>query len=369
MRHILVIEDDEDLQELIKEILVAENYQVTCARNGEEGLNQAIALIPDLILSDVRMPEMNGYQLLEQIRQHSQLRNLPVIFMSNLSTREHQRLGMNLGADDYLAKGFTKEQLLDSVQARLQRLDNLEQERLEQQNEFARRLALSIPHELLTPLFGITGLTNLLLDTKDTISREEIFEYVRDIQSCAERLSNLIQNYVEYAEFYLYQGSLAAEVAKQETSQFNTELLQTLGNHLARKHHRFDDLEVKEVSSACLLISSKRLYKLLYELIDNAFKFSQPGQPVQLDAWQERDLVFIRIKDHGRGLTPAQINKIAHFRQFNREIYEQQGLGLGLIIAKSILELFGGNLKIDSVPGEFTHMICSLKMVSLEMNA
>ncbi|MDX1978128.1 MAG: response regulator [Pseudanabaenaceae cyanobacterium bins.68] len=361
MRHILVIEDDEDLQELIKEILVNQNYQVTSARNGEEGLALAISLQPDLILSDIRMPGISGYQVLEQIRHHEKLRNTPVIFISGLTDREHLRLGMNRGADDYLPKGFTKEQLLNSVQARLQRLTSQEQEQLNQQNEFARRLALAIPHELRTPLFGISSLSSLLLDGYQTLSREQIFEYVKDIQASGDRLSALIQNYVDYAEFYLYQPRLQAEVDRREITQLNIDLLQNLGGHIAKKYDRLADLQINEVISTGLLISPTRLYKVLYELIDNGFKFSKPGQMVQLDAWQDRESTVIRISDQGRGLTPAQISKIGAFQQFERHRYEQQGMGLGLTISKSLLEIFGGSLQIKSVPGQFTHVLCSLK--------
>lgn len=122
---ILVIEDEESILELIQDILILEGFDVITASNGKDGLEAAIFTLPNLILCDVTMPEINGYQVLEELQKNFFTQTIPFIFLTARTSRENIRAGMNLGADDYLTKPFDEDELLGAIQARLKKYASL----------------------------------------------------------------------------------------------------------------------------------------------------------------------------------------------------------------------------------------------------
>lgn len=130
MKHtILVIEDESTIRNDMAEILLFEGFDVLTAENGTEGIQLAIEKLPDLIVSDVMMPEMDGYEVLTALRENPLTRLIPVIFVTAMAEKEDIRTGMNRGADDYLVKPFTRQELLNAIQIRIQRADFLSEKR------------------------------------------------------------------------------------------------------------------------------------------------------------------------------------------------------------------------------------------------
>jgi EAL domain-containing protein (putative c-di-GMP-specific phosphodiesterase class I)/DNA-binding response OmpR family regulator len=118
---ILVIEDETPIRDLIKDILAAENYEVIEAENGKRGLAEVARSRPDLILCDVMMPDIDGYEVLQQLQQNLVTRAIPFLFLTARATREEMRRGMNAGADDYIAKPFDEDELLETIDTRLKK--------------------------------------------------------------------------------------------------------------------------------------------------------------------------------------------------------------------------------------------------------
>ncbi len=119
MYKILIIEDEDTIRENIGDMLRTENFIVVEAEDGRVGIQMALEEHPDLILCDVMMPEVEGYEVLNEILHHSAANLIPFIFLSAKTTKEDLRVGMNLGADDYLTKPFTRKELLSAVNTRL----------------------------------------------------------------------------------------------------------------------------------------------------------------------------------------------------------------------------------------------------------
>ena len=128
MKKILIIEDNEDVRENIADILELANYKVNTAENGKTGLEKAKQLLPDVILCDIMMPELDGYQVLEYLNKSTKTASIPFIFLTAKTEKNDVRKGMNLGADDYLTKPFTENELLDAVESRLKKHDFLKKE-------------------------------------------------------------------------------------------------------------------------------------------------------------------------------------------------------------------------------------------------
>jgi signal transduction histidine kinase len=139
------------------------------------------------------------------------------------------------------------------------------------------------------------------------------------------------------------------------------ECVPPIAKAVAERHRRPGDLQLL-LSPAELLAPEDNFKKILEELIDNAFKFSEKGKPVTISSQMIEHTLSLTVTDHGRGLTPEQVAKVAPHMQFDRRTYEQQGAGLGLIIAKRLTELLGGQLSIESNPGVETSLRISFEV-------
>ncbi|WP_405572585.1 response regulator [Winogradskyella sp. Asnod2-B02-A] len=128
MKKILLIEDNQDVRENTAEILEIENYYVSTAENGKIGVEKALKIIPDLIICDIMMPELDGYGVFESLKSMSKTASIPFIFLTAKSEKEDLRKGMNLGADDYLTKPFEENELLEAIECRIKKNDFLKKE-------------------------------------------------------------------------------------------------------------------------------------------------------------------------------------------------------------------------------------------------
>ena len=160
---ILVIEDDPRLRENIFEILEAEGYEVDFAENGLIGIEKVEKFLPDLIISDIMMPEVNGFEVLEKLLDSPKTASIPFIFLTAKVEVDSLRRGMNLGADDYIFKPFHIEDLLNAVKRRLSKKEIYNTKIKEMQEQ----IALKIPHELRTPLVPILGYSEMIGDETD----------------------------------------------------------------------------------------------------------------------------------------------------------------------------------------------------------
>ena len=128
MKKILLIEDNKDVRENTAEILELENYTVSTAENGKIGVEKALKIIPDLIICDIMMPELDGFGVFENLKSTPKTASIPFIFLTAKSEKEDLRKGMNLGADDYLTKPFEENELLEAIECRIKKNDFLKKE-------------------------------------------------------------------------------------------------------------------------------------------------------------------------------------------------------------------------------------------------
>lgn len=355
MYTILVIEDDTIVRQNILELLTYEDFNAIAAENGQIGVKLAQEEIPDLIICDVMMPKLDGYGVLNILRQQPTTATIPLIFLTAKSDKTDLRQGMELGADDYLTKPFTRAELLAAISSRLEKQVAINQQSEKKLDELRSSITMSLPHEMRTPLNGILGFSELLMKEVNSFSRDEIREMAEGIYKSGERLQRLVQNFLLYTELEII--ATDPERIKQLQNHktiFPSKALKKLMTEQAKKARRYADLQVNLQTPCCLPICETRLYKIIEELIDNAFKFSEPGTTISLTSTLVSNQLTISLTDYGRGMTAAQIAELGAYRQFERQFYEQQGLGLGLIIAKRITELHGGELNIHSQAGEKT---------------
>ena len=360
MKRILVIDDEEWLREMIQLALRQKGYEVIEADNGESGIEKAKKLLPDLILCDVNMGKMDGYLTLSSLRGDTATAAIPFILMTGIVDNAGMRHGMELGADDYLPKPFTIDALYAAVEARLKKAQTLRAEAEKKLSDLRDNISMMLPHELRTPLNGILAYGEILAADAATLQPAEITEMGQIIHESGKRLERLIENFLIYSQIELM-GADPQRTAglRRKLTRNPKKIIETRAAFHAEANKRTQDLKL-ELAEKPVAMSEEYLTKVVDELVHNAFKFSKLGGNVTVKLEPSDGLVTLSVSDHGRGLETEHIRKVGAYMQFERKLHEQQGLGLGLVIAKRLIEVHGGSLSIESSSGQGTTVVVKL---------
>ncbi len=348
--NILVIEDEPDIRESIDEMLGYEGMAVITADNGDLGVRLAREFLPDLIICDIMLPGLNGYNVLTTLRNDPLTANIPFIFLTAKADRPSMRYGMELGADDYLTKPFTSDELIAAIRTRLEKKARLVDEYANQAKDLRLSLLHTLPHELRTPLVGIIGGAEMLLSAGASLDQETITSMADMILHSGKRLQRQIENYLLYAQLEIIKTDPdRLEALRRAETDYLAALVTAAATAKAALVGRVEDL-VLNVQESAVSLSAANLKKIVEELVDNAFKFSEPGKRVTVsgEASTRDSSYMLIVSDNGRGMTVDQIKQVGAFVQFGRKLYEQQGSGLGLAIARQLAEFHGGELHIRS---------------------
>lgn len=341
---IMVVEDDEMVRGSIVDILETADYEVLSASNGVGALQQLSDEFPDLIISDIMMPEMDGYSLYKQVREKEHGNEVPFIFLSAKADFKDIRYGMSLGADDYLTKPFKVRDLLQAITIRLDKRTRQK----EMLDELAVSIAKYVPHELRTPLVSILGYAECILSDYDSFTKGEILTMISQIKNSGERLLGRIQKFITYADLQSTEYE-----SDQRNKKFTTvnigQLLDELFHKFSAKYPHVTyraELEVTEITCVQYLLEY-----MMGELVENAFKFSPENSNalITVSTQNINDTIKITITNNSSFSIPYKsIESIPAFKQFDRDINQQIGNGVGLSIAGKVCELCGIKSEIIS---------------------
>ena len=342
---VLFAEDDDMIREVTTMALRREGYDVVAVNDGAEAIAALPILNPDIIISDVRMPICDGFAFLQHVRREPRFSLTPFIIISARADTADQRMGMSLGAEDYVTKPFQPEDLLKTMAIRLERATTIRRLQQEQQ----RFLCRVLPHELRTPLVGIMGYSELLTQiggSGETLGASQLLDFGENLLRSGKRLLKLTEDISLWA--WLEGQSLALREGKQ-ADLVAQDVVPAQLEHACRlcesDHGRGGDLTFRTDPGRIRCLEDG-FTQVVQNLVENAFKFSLPGKPVVVSGGVSGDYYLIEIIDRGRGMKPEQVTQISTMRQFDRERFEQQGLGMGLAIARAFAELSGGRLEL-----------------------
>ncbi len=227
-------------------------------------------------------------------------------------------------------------------------------------------ISMMLPHELRTPLNGILAYGEILSNDAGTLQPAEISEMGQVITESGRRLERLIENFLIYSQIELIgKDPQRASALRGKRTQSPKKVVEGRASYQAQAAGRTADLAM-DLGDKPVAVSEEYLTKIVDELLHNAFKFSKAGTKVKatLAATDSDPALTLTITDNGRGLETEHIRKVGAYMQFDRKSQEQQGLGLGLIIAKRLTELHGGTLLIQSEVGKGTTVVVKLPLAA-----
>jgi CheY-like chemotaxis protein len=343
---ILLVDDELNLRETISELLRYQNYDVKTANNGQEALDILEYWQPDLILCDIMMPVMDGNALHEIIKDIPSLNTIPFIFLTAKKENDLMRKCMLEGADDYVAKPFKIKELTSIIESKLERFEKIKNS---YSNLYLGKEKVFL-HEINTPINGILGPIELLIENQEKLEKKEIAAFYEAIKISGERLNRTMQNLILY------------ENLKNNSIEFNDNFSSEILNAFLKTKEKifkiYEDQEKRitfEIDKAMIKISEEHLQYIFFELIDNALKFSSNNKVIIVSGEQFNNEYYeLVIRDFGIGFSEQELNKIGAAQQFNREEREQQGLGLGLFLSKIIIKKSNGVFTIVSKENEGT---------------
>ena len=351
---ILVVEDEEVILEIITFFLEDEGYQVLQALNGEAALSLLEEARPHLIISDIRMPGIDGFALCEEVRANPDFGQLPFIFLTGKDERADVRRGMGLGADDYLTKPFEPEELLSAVQVRLARAAETQAAIVRAGSGLQDQIIQSLTHEFRTPLSLVVGYTELLESTGQDMHDGDFEAVMNGLHVGSRRLVSLVEDFLLLSK--LRTGAIAEEVAEEPLAAIIPDMMVRM---VAGQMSGVADEKNVTLTIECaapdltVRISRQHLGDIVSRLLDNAIKFSKrEGGQVAVSTTQERDSWVLSVADDGIGIREeAHAWIFEAFQQVDRSRMEQQGTGVGLTIVKGLVEIYGGRIGLESTPG------------------
>jgi signal transduction histidine kinase len=366
---ILVVDDTPINLDAISTVLIDAGYQVSVATSGERALQNLQRRSPDLILLDVMMPGIDGFETCERIKANSKTCNIPIIFMTSLIDLNNKIKGFNCGAADYISKPFQEQEILARVRTHIElsRLtQNLEQQVAEQTaslriaNEasananISKRLFLStMSKEIRTPIDTILRSTGRLQEqTSGTLNAQQV-EDLENIDRNGNHLFSLINNTLKLAN--IESGELKLDLDPIDIEELCRSCLSAIKSQAEKKNIELI-LKVESPIPA-ISIDENHIRQIIINLLNNAIKFTSIGSVtlyVTIGRFTDREnisCVRIAISDTGIGISPENIKQLFQpFVQISDALGERpEGNGLGLILAKQIVELHGGQISVYSI--------------------
>jgi len=358
---VLLAEDEDPLAQGIADLLELSDtgYKIAVIRavNGRQGLEEIKHRQPDLIISDIMMPKMDGFEFLNQVRQNPQWVHIPFIFLTAKGAKQDVAAGQLTGAELYVTKPFDNQELIDLVKSQLDRAFQLQKHRHDQLHKLKRDVLQLLNHEFRTPLTYVTAYYEMLAESLLVEEGSNLQEYLRGIQVGSLRLTRLVEDLIRLVD--LRTG------ASRATYEQGASVLPNVGEMLHDagmfRHGEAADKGIAlqfeiEPGLPAVFGHSDYLLEIFDRLLDNAIKFTynrkrKDGQ-VTVRAWGRDEEVYLAVADNGVGFPEHARHQIFDlFSQYNREKMEQQGSGSGLAIVRGLVELHHGRIEVTSREG------------------
>lgn len=365
---ILMVDDTPQNLQVLRSTLKQAGYRLAAANSGQLALRFLQKQTPDLILLDVIMPEMNGFEVCRQIKQQETFKDVPVIFLTARTDKEDVLEGFDAGGVDYITKPFHTAELLSRVKTHVDlklARDTLlaYTERLQMLNMEKSEILSIVSHDLRNPLTAMLMYAQSIVD--DDAAQEHLQAHGNAIVHSGQRMLNILSNLLDIQ-------SLESGAQESERELLDAQELLLEAARLFSKKALSKGIEFKiDTSEDLLLVESDwdKLTQILDNLISNAIKYTPPQSTVQLRAYLEAQTVVLSVADQGPGFSSSDQSKM--FQKFSRLSARptggEQSTGLGLSIVKRLCEMLDIQISFDTEEGQGSCFYLKLPRSSQEL--
>ncbi|MCB1193227.1 MAG: hybrid sensor histidine kinase/response regulator [Leptospiraceae bacterium] len=348
---VLIVDDNTTNLNVLFDALKSAEYKVLTARNGQEALQRIEHTKPDIILLDIKMPILNGFEACKLLKEDNKTKDIPVIFLTALDEIENKVKGFELGAVDYITKPLQQVEVLARVKTHL--TISIQQKELEKQNIELSNLNkeknefLGIAsHDLKNPLNVLFLLTSMLIKHRKNLGDEKVDEKLKEILHSSYHMLDIINKFLDIHQ--IESGQILYYSKDIDVSKTITKAVSSFSNQAESKsiniHYTPSELPIIVETDESILTN------ILENLISNALKFSHPNQNIYIELKSTPDTVRFEVQDEGQGLTEADTAQL--FQKFTRLSAKPTGkehsTGLGLSIVKKLTDMIGGKVWAES---------------------
>ncbi len=367
---VLIVDDTPTNVKVVALALQELKYKIVIATNGETAIKMVERTRPDLILMDVMMPGMDGYEACKIIKQDEENKNIPVIFLTALTEKTNIIKGFDVGGVDFITKPFNNDELVSRVQTHLElkltrdKLLNTTSY-LEELNSVKDKMFSVIGHDLRSPLSGVKMTLDLLAHTDKFNDDEELRMTIDMLVKTTDEVYNLLDNLLGWAKSQSGNVNLIPEKVNLKDLVNSVHILNK-GN-LKYKNIQFES-DIDEKLNVFIDLNSMNI--VFRNLLSNAIKFTPDDGRIGVIARQDGDDVIIEVQDNGVGIPEENISKLFDNAQHvttygtNRE----SGSGLGLLLCHDFVTRNGGNISVESEVGKGTNFILKLPVANDKIN-
>ena len=348
---LLVVDDVQTNVLLLKALLSKEGYGILVANNGQEALEVIRNENPDLILLDVMMPGMDGFEVAERLKSEEYRCEIPIIFLTALDDTQSIVNGFKLGAGDFISKPFRKEELMVRIKHQLSLV--AARRIIEEKNEELRKTIAGrdkmysmIAHDLRSPMASMKMLLNTIMMSveKDKID-PDIFDMLEMSNKTSEEVFSLLDNLLKWTKSQL--GKLTVIPQKLDISGLADGVVEVTNSVAEVKHIK---LIRTDHESFFVYVDIEMIKSILRNLISNAVKFSNPDSEIKVGIKAEDGKVIVSVTDSGKGIKKEDQHKLlkdsTHFTTYGTN--SEEGSGLGLLLCRDFARKNGGELWFES---------------------
>ncbi len=351
---ILIVDDVPENLRVLGQILDTRNYEVSFAMDGQQAIESAKADMPDLILLDINMPVMDGYQACLELKANPKTKAIPVIFLTAKNETEDLVKGFDYGAVDYVTKPFSSKELLQRVKTHIelkQSKEDLEQS-IAEKNKFFSIIA----HDLRTPFNALIGFSNLLL-IDDDVDQEEKEQFIKIINDTSKKGLGLLENLLLWAS-----SQTGRMEHKPELFSLKTVVDDVVNLLYASAVHKQVEIKVLVDQAVEIYADRQAINTVLRNLLSNALKYTYAKGLVIIQAVQNEKFVRISVSDNGLGMPDSVQQDLFKYdkKVVKKGTDNENGSGLGLLLCKELTEQNKGKISLKSVLGEGTAFFIDL---------
>jgi len=367
--NVLIVDDIAENIQVLGNILDEHDIEFSYATSGKEALEAVAFNKPDLLLLDINMPEMSGFEVCEELKKDPETKGIPIIFLTARTEQEDIVKGLTIGAVDYVTKPFNPKELLSRVNTHLElsnsrKIINTQNEQLRKTNADLKEVIKTkdkffsiIAHDLRSPFNTLLGFSELLLKEYDNRDPEENKEMIIHIFNSAVHGFDLLNNLLEWSRSQT--GRIEYEPQDFSLTDLIRQNILLISDAAYKKN-----IEVQnEITEYILAFGDRRMINtVVRNLISNALKFTKPGGEIVLSHKKENEFIEVTVSDTGVGIKEENISKLFRLEESisTPGTDKEQGTGLGLILCKEFVEKNGGEIWVESKIGEGSKFIFSL---------